>query len=66
MKFQFQDLGDFMTMSGHGVYVWGCYLLAAVIVSLLTLAPVLRRRRYLKELIRRERIAQQQALQQSI
>lgn len=25
MTFQFENFQDFMTMSGHGPYVWACY-----------------------------------------
>ena len=73
MKFQFENLHDFLTMPNpniplmpdHGVYVWPCYLLGAAVIAWLTLGPVLRRRRYLAELFRRERLAEQQSQQQA-
>ena len=36
-------------MNGHGVYVWSVYLVATLILGGLGVAPVLKRRRFLRE-----------------
>ncbi len=42
--------GEFLAMGGYGVYVWGSYGFAALILIANSLAPILRRRVMLKRL----------------
>lgn len=58
----FHSFSDALHMDGHGVYVWSVYLVAALILGSLVVAPVLKRRRFLREegqRLRRERRAGQ-------
>lgn len=45
----FDSLSDFVTMNGHGGYVWSAYALALGVVVLIIVAPLRRRRRFLAE-----------------
>jgi heme exporter protein D len=45
----FDSLADFVTMNGHGAYVWSSYALALGVVVLIIVAPLRRRRRFLAE-----------------
>ena len=49
MKFQFDSLNAFLTMKGHGPYVWASYLLVYSILIFLTLSPLLAKRKFLKQ-----------------
>lgn len=56
---QFDSLAAFWTMEGHGPYVWSVYALALVILVSLAVAPLLRKRRFLREqsmLLRRDQL----------
>lgn len=59
MNFQFESFADFMTMSGHGPYVWACYGITFLIVSYLLVSPV-RQKAALKRQLQRQ-YAQQAA-----
>jgi heme exporter protein D len=45
----FETFGDFLTMGGHGLYVWLSYGLTLAVVLVNVLAPITGRRRYLRE-----------------
>ena len=47
LSFQFESLGAFFAMDGHGVYVWSAYGISGLILIWLAVAPVLRRKRLL-------------------
>lgn len=49
MTFQFDSLADFLAMNGHGPYVWASYLVAALVMVALVVAPLLIRRRLRRE-----------------
>lgn len=51
--FQFENLDAFMSMGGHGPYVWGSYGLSLVIMGWLALAPLRRQRVLLTKLHQR-------------
>jgi len=56
-QFQFDSLHQLFWMDGHGPYVWGCYAIALVAILFLVLSPILKRRRFLRQLrgvVRRE------------
>ena len=61
MKFQFENLAAFMTMNGHGGYVWACYAITFVGLLYLVLSPVAAHRRFIKLQQKRQRLAEQQA-----
>ena len=56
MQFQFSSFADFLTMSGHGVYVWIAYGVSFAALALLALQPVVRRRQLQRDLVRLQRI----------
>jgi heme exporter protein D len=56
-KFQFESVADFMSMSGHGPYVWACYAIAAACLTYLLVAPMLRRQSLMADLRRQAKIA---------
>lgn len=49
MKFQFESLDAFLTMGGHGAFVWASYILVYVIIIYLTLSPLLSKKAFLKQ-----------------
>ncbi len=51
---------EFLAMGGYGVYVWGSYGFAAVILIANSLAPMLRRRLVLKRLREYARLENQE------
>lgn len=61
---QFDSLADFMSMQGHGVFVWSVYAITLVILVALTAAPLRKRRRFFIEQMMRER-RQQNPLEQN-
>lgn len=48
MKFYFDSLEDFLYMGGHGPYVWFCYIVTFCVFGLIILAPVIKKRQFLK------------------
>ncbi len=52
---QFESFADFLAMGRHGFYVWLSYGLTALIIVYNLLAPVLYRRRLIKEQAQRLR-----------
>ena len=49
MKFQFENLDAFLTMGGHGPFVWASYVLVYIIIIYLTLSPLLAKKSFLKQ-----------------
>ena len=49
MKFQFENLDAFLTMGGHGPFVWASYVLVYIIIIYLTLSPLLAKKAFLKQ-----------------
>jgi len=60
LNFQFESLSDFLSMSGHGPFVWACYLVTFLAIGYLILSPILAKRRLVKTLQRQQKIAQPQ------
>ena len=58
MQFQFASIADFLSMNGHGVYVWIAYGISFAAMAALAVQPGLRRRRMQRELARQQRIQQ--------
>lgn len=65
MKFQFENAADFLSMSGHGPYVWTCYVITAICLAYLFVSPMLRRRALMTELKRQLRLAERNSKVQS-
>lgn len=61
MKFQFTDFAEFMTMHGHGPYVWAAYGITLVAIVYLVIAPIMDARAFFKQQRRLQKLAQQQA-----
>ena len=51
----FASFDDFLTMGGHGAYVWSGYGLCVALLGLNVVLPLLARRRYLNHLARSSR-----------
>lgn len=54
-RFQFESLVDFITMNGHGPYVWGAYGISALVLVYLIFRPLNRRRKLLSTLAEQQR-----------
>ena len=50
MKFQFENLPDFLAMDGHGFYVWSAVIVAALISAWLIISPLIRLRQVIKDI----------------
>ena len=60
---QFDSLAAFMSMEGHGVFVWSVYAITLVVMLLLVSAPLRKNRQFFTEqsmLAKREQRARQQ------
>jgi heme exporter protein CcmD len=58
--FQFDSLGDFLSMGGDAFFVWGAYAFFAVCMGWQVIQPILQRRKVIK-LIRARMQREQQA-----
>ncbi|WP_295803006.1 heme exporter protein CcmD [uncultured Microbulbifer sp.] len=56
MEFQFSSFAEFLAMNGHGPYVWVSYLVAAVVMIALAVAPLVIRRRLRREVAQELRL----------
>lgn len=48
LQFQFDSLSEMFYMSGHGVYVWGCYFITYAGLAYLVLSPWFRTKRFFR------------------
>lgn len=48
ITFQFSSLADMFYMSGHGPYVWSCYIITFAGLGYLMVSPRLRRKRFFR------------------
>jgi heme exporter protein D len=46
--FQFESIQDFISMSGHGPYVWISYGVTLVVMAYLLVGPLMRKKRVKK------------------
>jgi len=51
----FDSFSGFLEMGKHGLYVWSCYGLAAVIVAVNFISPILTRKKVIKDIQRQNR-----------
>jgi len=47
---QFDSLSALLQMNGHGPYVWSAYLISAITLAIIIVAPLQRSRRIVAEL----------------
>lgn len=58
MQFQFDSFASFMTMNGHGPYVWAAYGISFAVLLYLLVSPILQRRQFVRAQLKSQRIAQ--------
>lgn len=58
MQFQFASLAEFLSMQGHGFFVWIAYAVTLLVLISLAVAPIFRKRQLQRELLRQRRIAE--------
>jgi len=58
--FQFDGFADFISMGGHGVYVWISYGITFLVMVWLLIAPIARKRQIL-QILQREAARQRRA-----
>ena len=46
----FDSLDAVLAMDGHGAFVWSAYLLTAVVIAVMFIAPRRRQKRFLRQL----------------
>ncbi len=59
---QFDSLAAFMSMEGHGVFVWSVYAITLVVMIALVVAPLRRNKQFFADqamLVKREQRAQE-------
>ena len=57
----FDSFSDFLAMGGYATYVWSAYAFFALILIFNIWQPMLARKKYLKQLLRREEIQLERA-----
>ena len=56
MKFQFENILDFLQMSGHGPYVWVSYVLTFMAIGILIYIPYKLKRQIVAQLRRQQKL----------
>lgn len=64
-EFKFNTFSDFITMSGHGTYVWACVGFMLVFFTFLIVSPLLQRKATLKNIQKQQRLKEQQVARHS-
>jgi heme exporter protein D len=57
MTFQFESFAAFMSMSGHGPFVWASYGITFVALVYLLVSPVLQRKAFFQQQKKLQRLA---------
>lgn len=65
LEFKFSSFSDFINMSGHGFYVWACVAFMLVCFVFLMMRPLSLRRATLKNVIKQQRLKEQQSARHS-
>ncbi len=52
----FDSWSGFLAMEGHGLYVWGAYAVAMLVIAYNLVAPMLAKRRVVAQVRRQERL----------
>ena len=58
MTFQFENFHDFMTMSGHGSFVWASYGVAIALLLWLVFRPLIQKSRFLRNHRQQQKLAE--------
>ena len=58
---RFESFSEFIAMGGYATYVWSAYAFFLVILIFNIWQPILTRKRYLKQLLKREQEQQERA-----
>ena len=64
----FDSLSAALHMDGHGVFVWSAYLITAIVVATILVAPGRRQKRFLRQLqgeLRRQRQVKPESTEES-
>jgi len=62
MKFQFDSLAAFLSMNGHGPYVWASYAITFAALLYLLINPLLERKAFVRQQQKLQRLAEAEAL----
>lgn len=65
MQFRFDSFSEFMSMAGHGPFVWACYTAAVVAILYIVVSPFARKNAIKKQLQRQEKLSAQHASMQA-
>jgi len=58
---RFDSFSEFLAMGGYAIYVWSAYAFFLIILIFNIWQPMLARKRYLKQQLRREAVQQERA-----
>ena len=58
---RFDSFSDFLAMGGYGTYVWSAYAFFVLVLIFNIWQPILARKKYLKQQLRREQVQQERA-----
>ncbi len=61
----FDNFTSFMTMGGHGTFVWSAYAVASLVIIYNLVAPVLARKKLVTRLHRQEKLQAQQRVKRT-
>lgn len=57
----FESFSDFIDMGGYGAYVWSAYVFFAIVLIFNIWQPMLARKKFLKQQLKREQVQQERA-----
>ncbi len=57
----FESFSDFLAMGGYATYVWSAYAFFVLVLIFNVWQPILARKKYLKQQLRRELVQQERA-----
>lgn len=66
---QFDSFSAFITMGGHGVYVWSVYGITLVILMFLAINPLMKNKRFMVEQsmkLRRDLLSSERKVKESV
>lgn len=57
----FASFSDFLSMGGYAVYVWSAYAFFIIVLAFNILQPMMTRKKYFKQQLKREQVLQERA-----
>lgn len=66
MKFQFESIADFITMNGHGPFVWASYAITFAVLIYLLVSPLLQKKTFIKQQQKLQKLAQTSPTTQAV